>query len=594
MHHRVLVAVTRCHSATCLLLLVADLRVQQPEGEPRRHVAMRPGQERQQPHFEVSDERPEPARGGAGGDPGQLLEQDAAALAGDVGGGLPQVDGLEAGLGPEPQEPGSQAEGGADPVQPLGGTLAQCREQRGEVGARLEFLLREAPVLVLHFLHLGAGLRDVAVLRRVRLRQVRHLALVVVHQQLEGAGAVSGALHPRVCGDAHNPEAAERGELSVLVLLADGPWDEVALRRVALGEGRLGRLLRDSPLQRHLNDAENLGELVGGLVDGCEEHKEAVGGRVAHQLQVVGRVLVVRGHVQRHHALKEELGGLVVGEQGVAIDGEELALRRVREGLGHRGHVLRRVQAQQPVEPLLDGIVGCVADGLGQLHLLEQAPAWRLAGGGAELSTLLAQLLDEFEGQRAAGALVAVDGGAQEDQVRAQQLLHQRKRDRSRLVYHEQLRLRDALVVLRLHVLDGLAMVPEHIHAHNRLSERGIVGLHQVVVDVLLVVQRVQPLEHKLKQRVQILRARRCHEDVRVPHGDGPCNGGTQSGRLPAATRGGKRHRTAQSFLGCRIKEGDHGLGLIDGAASGDQRPRGDGVRQGFDQLLQLLLALLR
>jgi hypothetical protein len=98
---------------------------QQPEGEPRRHVAVRPGQERQQPHFEVSDEGPEPARGGAGADPGQLLEQDAAALACDVGGGLPQVDGLEAGLGPEPQEPGGQAEGGADPVEPLRGTLAQ-------------------------------------------------------------------------------------------------------------------------------------------------------------------------------------------------------------------------------------------------------------------------------------------------------------------------------------------------------------------------------------------------------------------------------------------------------------------------------------
>ena len=79
-----------------------------------------------------------------------------------------------------------------------------------------------------------------------------------------------------------------------------------------------------------------------------------------------------------------------------------------------------------------------------------------------------------------------VDSGAEEHQVGAQQLFDDGQRDGGRLVDDQQLRLVAALVVLRLDVLDGLAVVAEDVHAHDRLAERRVGGLHQVVVDVLL------------------------------------------------------------------------------------------------------------
>ena len=51
---------------------------------------------------------------------------------------------------------------------------------------------------------------------------------------------------------------------------------------------------------------------------------------------------------------------------------------------------------------------------------------------------------------------VAIDGGAQEDEVGAQHRLHQRQRDRRRLVDDQQLRGAEARVVLRLDVLHRL------------------------------------------------------------------------------------------------------------------------------------------
>lgn len=69
----------------------------------------------------------------------------------------------------------------------------------------------------------------------------------------------------------------------------------------------------------HLKHAEHLGQGLGIGVDGGQEHEEVVRGGVREHLQVIGRVLVMRGHVQRHHLLQERLGRLVVAEQGVPI-----------------------------------------------------------------------------------------------------------------------------------------------------------------------------------------------------------------------------------------------------------------------------------
>ena len=64
---------------------------------------------------------------------------------------------------------------------------------------------------------------------------------------------------------------------------------------------------------------------------------------VGQQLQVVGRVLVVRGHVEGHETVEELLTGRVVAEECVSVDmvtaGEGVGsnVRRRREGGGERG-----------------------------------------------------------------------------------------------------------------------------------------------------------------------------------------------------------------------------------------------------------------
>jgi len=75
--------------------------------------------------------------------------------------------------------------------------------------------------------------------RRLRGRSGRRTAsaasqgghLIVALQQLQRAAAVPGAAELRVHRDAHDAAAAERGEVCVLELLPDRPWDQVALPR---------------------------------------------------------------------------------------------------------------------------------------------------------------------------------------------------------------------------------------------------------------------------------------------------------------------------------------------------------------------------
>lgn len=73
-------------------------------------------------------------------------------------------------------------------------------------------------------------------------------------------------------------------------------------------------------------------------------------------------------------------------------------------------------------------------------------------------------------------------------------------------------------------------MVLEYIHTDNGLGKHRVGALHQVIVQVLLVVQLIQTLEDELKQRSQILRGRRCYKDVAVAQAQSSSNGQSQRG----------------------------------------------------------------
>jgi hypothetical protein len=65
-------------------------------------------------------------------------------------------------------------------------------------------------------------------------------------------------------------------------------------------------------------------------------------------------------------------------------------------------------------------------------------------------------------------------------------------------------------------VLDGLAVVAEDVDANDGLVELRVSGLNELVVDVLLVFERVEALEDKVEQGLEILGRGRGDEDVRV------------------------------------------------------------------------------
>jgi hypothetical protein len=48
--------------------------------------------------------------------------------------------------------------------------------------------------------------------------------------------------------------------------------------------------------------------------------------RITHELQIIGRILVVTSHIKRYHLLKKLFRHWVEREKGIAVDIEELAL----------------------------------------------------------------------------------------------------------------------------------------------------------------------------------------------------------------------------------------------------------------------------
>ncbi len=130
--------------------------------------------------------------------------------------------------------------------------------------------------------------------------------------------------------DPHNTRTRQHRKVVVLELLADEPRDEVPAAALALGQLAEDIGAADIALERDLDDDQRVGERALVVLERREEHKEVVRRCIRHELEVVGRVLVVGRDVERHHALEKDLARGVVRKEGVAVDVEELARRGVR------------------------------------------------------------------------------------------------------------------------------------------------------------------------------------------------------------------------------------------------------------------------
>lgn len=366
----------------------------------------------------------------------------------------------------------------------------------------------------------------------LRIARELDLSLEVLPQQLQRAAPVAHSLHVGVRRDPHDPRARQLREIAVQELPRDDPRDEIAGGARALLQLALDGGAGDGPLEADLRDAVDVGERP--VLLRREEDEEHVRGRVGEQLEVVGGVLVVRGDVERPDAVEKGLGELVVAEEGVAVDEEELAGVGVRRSgeqpIGRRG----AVEAEERVQPALHGVVLRVANGLRQLDLAEGFPRYASATPGEATSRVLpAQLVDELERERAAGALIAGHRAAQEDHEGAQQLLHEGQRDGGGLVDDAELRLRDARRLAGVHELHHLPVRLEDVHAHHQMRLRLARRVDHLEVRVLRELQRLQPLHHEREQRLHVLRRRRRHEHAAVPEPHRARHRQPQRRRLP-------------------------------------------------------------
>ena len=359
--------------------------------------------------------------------------------------------------------------------------------------------------------------------------------------------------------------------------------------------------------------------------------------RVGEQLQVVRRVLVVRGRQDGDGALEEGLRERVVAEERVAVDAVQLAVPRRRQRAEEAILVEARVQAEQVVKPPLHCVAARVADGRGQLHLAEAPPEPRVAamrrgglGGGAPallvdlLGALLApgaadggcsllrgrllagaalhgaQLLEQLEAQRAPGALVAGDGGGEEDEaVAAEHALHEGQRDGRRLIDREQLRLcQRRRVAVRRDVRDALPVVPEDDDAADDLRVaarrlRGRAAAH-LKVEVLLVAERPEARDEELEDGLQVLHRRGGDAHVAVPVAKGRGEREAQRRGLAAAAGGGDAHGRPQRLLLEHLDARHHGARLVEGAGLLDQRANDLRLGEALAQRCELRVVLGR
>ncbi|EEQ41504.1 hypothetical protein CLUG_05633 [Clavispora lusitaniae ATCC 42720] len=553
-------------------------RLKHRQRSRRRELAEVVRQQADESAAEVARKRREPRRLAA-----QRMEHHACVLACKSVGRLAQVHRHEAGTLPETVQQRRQAVRHAHVVQVARRRLRESQEQRRQRRgvAQADLVLERGAR------KLGVGDTGNGLFHHVVLRDVGELALEVVLQQRERSRAVAHSSIVRVCGYANHTGAAQRRKLVVSESSRHEPRNQVAASALSSRQSRPHALLRDSALQGQSHHAERVGNAAVASLSRRQEHVESVRRRVAHQSEVVGRVLVVRRHVERHHAVQKRLRHRVVREQRVSVHTEERALVRVRcssRSFGHTG-----VETQELVEPLLHRVARRVPDGLVEHHFTERSA--RVGGVGSR--RFFPQSSDQLQRQRAAGAFVAVDGGRHEHEVGPQETAHDGERNRRGLVHNDKLRSAQKVVVGWGNVSHGSAVGAFDVDTNDGLVERRVGQSHGVVVGVLGVAQGVEAAEHKLEKRLQVFRRRRRHKNVGVAVGNGRGNGNAERRRLASTTACRQRHGAAQAFLRNDIHKRQDGSGSVDGLQERHERARGSHLGKRLLQQVEFCLCLV-
>ena len=213
---------------------------------------------------------------------------------------------------------------------------------------------------------------------------------------------------------------------------------------------------------------------------------------VGHQQDVIWGVPVMGGYEQRHEFVEEHLGGLVVGEKGILVEEVEITLFWVRQPTLER-RSFGGVEQEKCVEPVFDWVVGGVSDRVLHGYFLENSGiSSSLVSIVLNQLILIPQLLNQLQRQRPPSAFIPIHRGRHKNRVVANQLSHNRQRNRSSLVDNQQFRLRQQLVIIRLYVLDNLPMGLVDVDPDDRVLELLVPALDDLVIGVLLKPKGVQ------------------------------------------------------------------------------------------------------
>ena len=99
-------------------------------------------------------------------------------------------------------------------------------------------------------------------------------------------------------------------------------------------------LLADLSFKADLNSAKDIGGFILALtilLQGSKKDEDGMGRSIGKELEIVGGVLVMRRDEETHQTEQKLFSCLVVGEQGLTINQEELAIVGVGVGVGHTG-----------------------------------------------------------------------------------------------------------------------------------------------------------------------------------------------------------------------------------------------------------------
>lgn len=84
-----------------------------------------------------------------------------------------------------------------------------------------------------------------------------------------------------------------------------------------------------------------------------------------------------------------------------------------------------------------------------------------------------------------------------------------------------------------MYVLNGLPVLPEHVHSNHCFVKFRIERLNDLVIQMLLILQSIKSFKHKFKQSVEVIRARGGNKDIGVPKSHRPSNSQSQGCRFP-------------------------------------------------------------